>query len=102
MVTLNDPVFTEAATHLAIKMAEHAADPAEQIQYAYRRALLRPADDYRLQELLDFYREAEVHYQQHPELSEALLTEVAPEDPKLAALVNVANVILNLDELINK
>lgn len=102
MVTLNDPVFTEAATYMAMDMAEQADDPAEQIQYAYQRALLRPADDYRLQELLDFYQEAAVHYQQHPEQAEALLATTETSEPELAALVNVANVILNLDELINK
>lgn len=102
MVTLNDPVFTEAATRLAIDMAERADAPAEQIQYAYERALLRPADDYRLQELLDFYQEAEGHYRQHPDQAEALLAATETSEPKLAALVNVANVILNLDELINK
>lgn len=107
MVTLNDPVFTEAAARLAVNMAQHGSEPAEQIQYAYQRALLRPADDYRLRELIDFYEEARTHYQQHPELVEALLndpeaTEPKVVEPEVAALVNVANVILNLDELINK
>jgi hypothetical protein len=102
MITLNDPVFTEAARHLAIQMAANAKEPAEQIQYAYKRALLRPADDFRLRELMDFYQEAETHYQQHPEQAEALLAEAETEEPELAALVNVASIILNLDELINK
>ena len=102
MITLNDPVFTEAARHLALNMAAKAKEPAEQIQYAYQRALLRPADDFRLKELMDFYQEAETHYQQHPEQAQALLAEAETEEPELAALVNVASIILNLDELINK
>ncbi|PHN04014.1 PSD1 and planctomycete cytochrome C domain-containing protein [Flavilitoribacter nigricans] len=102
MVTLNDPVYTEAAKHLAVNMAEKSSKPAEQIQYAYKRALLRPADDFRLRELVDFYEEAEEHYQQHPEEAKALLAENETKEPQLAALVNVASIILNLDELINK
>lgn len=102
MVTLNDPVFTEAARYLARDMATAADQPETQIQYAYQRALLRPADDYRLRELIDFYREAETHYRQHPEQAEALLVEAEIKDPQLAALTNVAGIILNLDELINK
>lgn len=102
MVTLNDPVYVEAARFLAIDMATAADTPMDQIQHAYQRAMLRPADKDRLTELLGFYQEAAQHYQEHPEQAEALLASVESTDPELAALVNVAGVILNLDELINK
>lgn len=102
MVTLNDPVFTEAAQGLAIKMQEAASGPEEQIRYAYERALLHPPDEFRLSELTEFYEEAKGHYQQYPEQREALLAGMEVPTAEQAALVNVANVILNLDELINK
>lgn len=104
MIVLNDPVYTEAARYLAQCMGKAASEPADQIQHAYKKALLRPADDYRLTQLLEFYREAEQHYRQHPDQAELLLdsTIVDQAAPELAALTNVAGVILNLDELINK
>lgn len=101
MVTLNDPVYTEAAEVLADSMATAAQNVEEQIAFGYHRALLEQPDDYRLNELKAFYEEALLHYQQHPEQSTALLKEETAT-PEQAALANVAGIILNLDELINK
>jgi hypothetical protein len=101
MITLNDPVYTEAAQVLADSMATKAQEVEAQISYGYRRALFREPDDYRLNELKAFYEEALLHYQQHPEQSTALL-HVEEASPEQAALTNVAGIILNLDELINK
>ncbi|MCB0631351.1 MAG: PSD1 domain-containing protein [Lewinella sp.] len=101
MITLNDPVYTEAAQVLADSMAAAAPEVEAQISYGYHRALLKAPDDYRLNELKTFYDEALLHYQQHPEQSTALLQEETAS-PQLAALTNVAGIILNLDELINK
>ena len=43
LVTLNDPVFVEAAQALARRAIEHASAVEEQIAYAFRRCLLAPA-----------------------------------------------------------
>jgi hypothetical protein len=101
MITLNDPVFVEVAQVLASKMAEAASEPADQIEYGYKQAFMRPPDEYRLSELMDFYQEAESHYQQNQEQVVALLNHDNPTAEE-AALVNVASIILNLDELITK
>ena len=103
MVTLNDPVFMDAAQALAAQMAEAADTPEEQIKFGYQRALLRLPDDWRLDQLLEFYQEAESHYQSQNEAKDLLLVNNNDSNTAAqAALVNVANVILNLDELINK
>lgn len=110
LVTLNDPVYIEAAQALARRvLREAAASRREQLEYAFRLCLIRPprpAETARLEELFDkLYAE----YDQDRELAQKLATEPLgpPADPQadlaeLAALTVVGNVLLNLDETLAK
>lgn len=96
LVTLNDPVFVEAAEHLAKRMLEQEGPAREQIRAGYNRALLRDPSSSKLSILEGLYgdavdRYASVDQQGKPRAS----------DPRLAAMTIVATALLNLDEFVN-
>ena len=104
MVTLNDPVYFEAAMAVAKKILDYNANSLEkQVAYGYELAVLRPPSAEKLEELLNFHEVARRAYEQDPEAVRQLFedSEEAVADPDHAAMVNVANIILNLDEFLN-
>lgn len=105
LVTLNDPVYVEAARGLTARMNREAGGSVEnRIHHGYRLALLRPPDAQTLADLLELYRATLAHYEATPEEAR-LFTAVGtaePEGPESAALMVVAGAILNLDEFLNK
>ncbi len=99
LVTLNDPVYVEAAQALARQMQQSASGVSEQLQFGYERAIIRDADQSKLDQLETLYQEAQQYYRENPEE----ITKMAGnDDADLAALTVVANVILNLDEFVTK
>ncbi|MGD1893781.1 MAG: DUF1553 domain-containing protein [Cyclobacteriaceae bacterium] len=99
LVTLNDPVYIEAAKALAEKMQQSAGDLSGQLKFGYERAVVREADQSKMQQLAKLYEEAQLYYQENPEEIEKMVGE---DDAELAALTVVANAILNLDEFVTK
>ncbi|MFK8163495.1 MAG: DUF1549 and DUF1553 domain-containing protein, partial [Lewinella sp.] len=86
MVTLNDPVYVEAANALAESVQEALPDqPQAQISLAYERATARPPDSFRLARLEELYQ---------------LNREDLRSDS--AAMETVCRAILNLDEVLVK
>lgn len=106
LVTLNDPVYVEAAQKLAAYMQQHGSDPNSQIRAGFRRVMLRDLAPKKLAVLVRLYRYAEQHYQQKPDEAETFLDRpgfnCARVSSALAALTVTANTILNLDEVITK
>lgn len=117
LVTLNDPVYVEAAQALARRMAvEGGTGPEAQIRHGYRLALVEAPDEATLTELSALYRDALAHYQAQPDEAERLLappsfertmhpTAIRADDAAhahLAALTVVANAVLNLDGFVMK
>jgi hypothetical protein len=103
LVTLNDPVYLEAAQGLAWQMKQVTAyNPAESIREGYRRLTGRAPSDERLNLLLDYYRKSVKHYRTSPQDVLKFLTLDYPKTPHLAALTATANVMLNMDEVITK
>lgn len=100
LVTLNDPVYMEAAQQLAVYM-QRETTPERQIQAAFRRITLQDISPRKLAVLAQLYRNTEQHYQQKPEEMKQLMVCTDPT-PQLAALTVTANTILNLDEVITK
>ncbi len=99
LVTLNDPAHIEAAQGLAARMTEHSADPAECLAHGVRLVTQREADDAMLTELATLLRDATAEYRADPKLAAPL----APDsNPETAALVLVANTLLNLDAALNR
>lgn len=103
LVTLNDSTYLESALALAEQMMEvNASETEEKLAFGYRRASMKYADEEILNSLKSFYKESENYYSQHPEDLQKFLPKEDNPEPEKAALVHVANVILNLDEIITK
>lgn len=104
MITLNDPVYLEVAMVLAKQMYEaHPESIEDQIKYGYQRLLFDQIETEKLTHLVDFFRETKAAYEANPAEVEALMTDsTLPQTADFAALVNVTNVLLNLDEFLNK
>jgi Protein of unknown function (DUF1553) len=108
LVTLNDPVFVEAAQALGRRMALTKGTPSDKATYGFRLCLTRLPRDRELKTLLELYEKAMSHFGEQPEQAEHMATEpIGPvpggADAKtLAAWSVVGNVLLNLDELLMK
>ncbi len=108
LVTLNDPVYVEAAQALGRLIADGSATPEEKARAGFRRVLLRPPRADEVAALVALYRDALAAYTREPELAVAFNT--GPDQPppatfpapELAAWTAVANVLLNLDETLMK
>lgn len=101
LVTLNDPVYIEAAQQLACYMQEQSQSPEGQIRAGFRRVMLRDLAPKKLAVLARLYRTTEQYYHQKPDEVKKLLGQ-PDATPRLAALTVTANTMLNLDEVITK
>ena len=104
LVTLNDPIYVEAAEYLAEFMHSQGQTPDARIRAGFRRVMLRNPSPQKLAVLTRLYHSAEQHYQQNPDEMRQLLTLNPCETvtPQIAALTVTANTMLNLDEVITK
>ena len=98
LVTLNDPVFLEAALGLASLTIEKPVDDA--IKKMYRKAVYDEIDDEVLELLKTLYTDAFQDFDQAPEKLQNFFNQETAIDIKLAALAVVANAIMNLDEFL--
>lgn len=108
LVTLNDPVFLEAAGALATRMTEAGGDATARATLGMRLALIRPVRDGELQPLLRLQKNAHDAFEATPENAKTLIlaTRATPldglSDAELASWIVVANTILNLDEFLTR
>jgi hypothetical protein len=103
LVTLNDPVYYEAAQALARRMREEGGnDVAEQLSKGYELALARPLSEGKKASLLKYYNKTKADYEAKPEEAQKVAAHFTDAGPEEAALVLAANVILNLDEFVTK
>jgi len=103
MITLNDPVFMEAAVALAKKMDNPSFTKTEdKISYGFENLLFKKPTAEQLTELSNFYNRSLKNYETNPMDIESLITEVDDQKATFAAMINVANVLLNMDEFIMK
>lgn len=108
LVTLNDPVFVEAAQGLARAVSRSSKEPRAMAIDAFRRVLVRPPSDEEIAAIVDLYESTLVHFRDRPEDAAALAVDPlnpVSEGTDLAALASwttVANVLLNLDETLMK
>ena len=101
LVTLNDPVYVEAAQRLADYMAAHGNRPGQQLQAGFHRLMFRDLSPKKLAVLTKLYQNTEAYYSQNPaEAGKLLASKTA--SPKQAALMVTANAMMNLDEVITK
>jgi hypothetical protein len=104
LVTLNDEVYVDAARHFAYRMQEGGSkDIREQIKKGYALALYKPITNAKLDALEKLYREAFAKLKNDPDKACEMIGMMDEHNnPETAALVVVANAMLNLDELITK
>ncbi len=103
LVTLNDPVYVEAAQALARMMAEEQTVTAC-IEFGFKRTLQRDPSHDEVSQLAQLYEDAFNQLREDPAAAKKLAEDpLGPlsdqHDPiKLATLTVIANVLLNLDE----
>jgi hypothetical protein len=109
LVTMNDPVYIEAAQGLARRMIEKGgATPANKAAFGFQVCLIRPATEVEIQRLVKLYEEARAKFANETAKATQFATTPLGPLPKgmdaadAAAWTVVANVILNLDEMLMK
>jgi mono/diheme cytochrome c family protein len=107
LALLNEVTFVEAARHLAQRMiTEGGATPDTRFNWAMEQVLARPATAGELAVLGKGLASRLAEFQAKPEQAAKLLafgeSKSAPPTPELAAYTLMANVILNLDEVITR
>jgi hypothetical protein len=109
LVTLNDPVFVEAARVLGEHvLRDGGKSDDDRLQYAFRRVLSRSPSPRELKTIQGVYqRQKEIYSKNRDAATQLISNGQQPAakglDPiELAAWTNVASVLLNLDEAITR
>ncbi len=99
LVTLNDPVYFEAALHLAKEIAPLEVEIKEKISVAYRKVMGKAIGIGKLEILNQLYNDTKAYYAAHEEEAQAL---IQSNQTSLAALTVVMNSLMNMDEFLVK
>ena len=108
LVTLNDPVFLEAAGALAVRMVNDGTNAGERALRGLRLALIRPARNGEIDPLLTLQADTARSFETTPENAVALIQSTRARKPadvsdaEFAAWIVVANTLLNLDEFLTR
>jgi hypothetical protein len=109
LVTLNDPVYIEAAQALGRRIArEGGSNVEDRVRYALELCAARPADAEQVARVVEFFNAERARYAADAAGATALATEPlgplpAGADPaEAAAWTAVANVLLNLDSVLTR
>jgi hypothetical protein len=108
LVTLNDPVYVEAAQALARKTAAAGKTTEERAAFAFRTCTARPPTDKELARLVKLFDDSKAEFAKDKAKAKATAMATDPIGPlppgadatELAAWTAVANVLLNLDEML--
>ncbi|MCD2424111.1 DUF1553 domain-containing protein [Niabella pedocola] len=104
LTTLNDSAYIDMARHLAYRMQQEGGrDVAAQIQKGYRLMLYKPIKEEKLKVFEALYQQALKEFQSDTGKTTAMVGgQQEKAAPATAALVVVANALLNLDEVVVK
>lgn len=109
LLLMNDPQYVECARGLATRALQQAgSQPFDIAEFILRQCVLRKVSADEVQGLVTDFESHLAEFQANPEAADQLVMigEKPPEDslPKteLAAWTMVANLVLNLDEVVNK
>ncbi len=107
LVTLNDPVYVEAAQALARRIAgEGGPSPIDKVRYGFRLCLARSPSDVEAARLVQLFEKSRARFAKQPREAQKLAAEPLGPLPaggdavQLAAWTAVSNVLLNLDEVL--
>ena len=108
LVTMNDPVYTEAANAFANRILTHATTTSDRIDLAFRLAANRNAEAPEIERLSKLLQTAMDYFEKNADVAKQSITQAHFERPgtysdiELAAWSTVTSVILNLDEVLTK
>jgi len=108
LVTLNDPVFVEAAQALARRVEASPGTLTDKVQFAFRTCLSRSPSEAEVERLVRLFEFTRVPFEKDPKRALEMATQPLGAAPKesdmanLAAWTVVGNVLLNLDEALMK
>jgi hypothetical protein len=109
LVTLNDPVYLEAAQALARRvLAQGGSDWPSRVDLAYRLCLTRPPQPAETARLKALFEQSLADFRSDAEAARKMATEPLGDAPngtdvaELAAWTIIGNVLLNLDETLMK
>lgn len=109
LVTLNDPVYIEAAQALARRMmTSGGTTTADRIRYGFRLTLARPPQEAEQSRLEKLYEQSLAKFSQNADEAKRMATDPLGPIPEAlnpaeaAAWTVVSNVLLNLDETLMK
>ena len=108
LVTLNDPVYIEAAQALARRIVAHEGSTADRVAFGFRMATARTPESFEQGRLVKLYDVGRSKYADNSEAAMAIATMPLGPVPEgmdvtdLAAWTVVSNVLLNLDEMFMK
>jgi len=99
LVTLNDPVYFEAAKALATKVMAKQEGNEKRLGNIYTSLMGKSPSKEKMAVIEELYKETQEYYIENPE---EVLNMLASEDRELAVLTVVANSLMNMDEFITK
>jgi mono/diheme cytochrome c family protein len=109
LILMNERQFVECARDLAERIIKEGGPTIEsRVAFAFRLATARPPSKEDAQDLTAAYRDFLARFKAEPESAKKLIAvgDTPPDPtldpPELAAWTLVANVVLNLDEVLNK
>lgn len=108
LVTLNDPVYVEAAQAMARRILQQPGSDRERLAWAFEQALLRTPEETELTVLEELLADSRAAASAEPDAAMKLASDPLGPLPEgitatdAAALTVVSNVILNLDEMLMK
>lgn len=106
LVTLNDPVYIEAAQALARRMIKAGEAPADKARHGFRLCLSRNPTDQELAGLIGLYTKTHERFRSDSAKAKEMATQPLGAIPEgfditeVAAWTVVGNVLLNLDEML--
>src|SRR5690606_14916699 len=102
LVTLNDDSYIEMARSFAWRMEDEGGTSVnEQIAWWYELSTNKPATEQMVQSMMKLYNESLAHFKKDKDKTCEMVGMTGKHNnPESAALVVVANAMLNLDDLI--
>lgn len=105
LVTLNDPVYLEAAQALGQRVMQGGKTTQERLRYGFRLCLARPPSTAELTKVTHLLEAARERFAKEPEKATAFAGKKVNEGTPVAdaaAWTVIGNVLLNLDEMLMK
>ena len=99
LVTLNDPVYFEAAINLAEQIQSIEGDSRLKVEAAYKKVMGKNISPEKTEILLKLFEDTNTYYKTHEEEAHEL---VKTDNLELASLTVMMNVLMNMDEFIVK